>query len=132
MKNKFFYVLYLTFFLIVLFYFSKINLEIFIPALKKFDFSEYDKLLSLMMLILIGGLIGFEVLVKQFKRRGSWIINVNRIIIFGVPLSILSLHSIVYYLPLSIGNPILSEYSLFISRIFLGYIVITSFEKNED
>ena len=89
----------------------------------------------LLINIFMGSMFGLELLLRNIKKDGSWQVDIKRLLILGVPLSLLS----VEYFNFVLWNDLAGIGVRYLMvpgretffRFMLGYIIITSFNKNE-
>jgi len=98
---------------------------------------------NILMLVIfgaIGAALGFENLLIEAKKEGTWKINFYKIVILGVPSLYFSLTYCIYYCNIDFIRNILSypaaylfakNTNIFIGmfQVILGYSIITSFYK---
>lgn len=98
--------------------------------------------LSLLIGVSIGLVLGLEHFLGEFKKEGTWKLNLPKLIIVGLPSLYFSLTYIFYYsgirflfvIAYSISNYI-SRYGsgyMILFQLIFGYIVITSFYKSNN
>lgn len=86
---------------------------------------------SMIINMLVGALLGVEVLLSEFKKEGSWKANIPKLVLVVIPSLfmasswfILSLKSFVLEIPISVFAA-----NMGIFQLILGYTFITSFHK---
>ena len=102
----------------------------FIMARVKF----YHYFVFYFLQLLLGMLIGLEKFVEEFKKEGKWSTNISRLLIMGVPTLIISIQALKVILPPSINLTylgIISSGIIIFPRVFLGYLIITSFLRQD-
>jgi len=89
----------------------------------------------------IGLLLGLEHLIPEIRKEGTWVINIPKLLLMGIPSLYFSLAVFIYYssnqLVRNISYPIgilLTNNQSFIEvfPLILGYSIITSFYKKID
>lgn len=102
-----------------------------------FEINILYSIMPIFTAIILGVLISIEYLIKQFKKNGTWKVNINKLIFIVIPLLFLSFSLNIYYLnafpklskALIDLNYSVPSYSIF--GIFCGYNFATSFYKIE-
>ena len=99
-------------------------------------------LVSTIIYIVLGLLLGLDKLLLEKKKEGKWRMNLPRAILLGIPLLYLSLGEIIFsYCPILFNNQILGYPLQFffgtinffpIFQIILGYIMCTIFIKRKE
>lgn len=106
----------------------------------EFKFDVVLMAIEVLINIGVGAVLGGEHLINEIRKTGKWNINLPKIIILGLPTLYISLAYLGYW----ISNPILnhlisnrllylimiSQGSLLLFQVILGYVVITSFYKS--
>jgi nitrogen fixation/metabolism regulation signal transduction histidine kinase len=97
---------------------------------------------STVISIVLGLLIGFEQLLLQKRKEGSWRIDLPKIVLLGIPSLYFSFGIFIYYCPITFVQQYLTypiqflvesnSNLLSIIQVLLGYIITTSFIKVED
>jgi hypothetical protein len=102
-----------------------------------FEINVLYSIIPIFTAIILGVLISIEYLIKQFKKNGTWEVNINKLIFIVIPLLFLSFSLNIYYLnvfpklskALINLNYSIPSYSIF--GIFCGYNFATSFYKTK-
>lgn len=103
-------------------------------AAETFDYSGYRLLLTFLY-VPIGICLGLPHLLAERKKKGSWKVNMTKLILLGIPALYLSgymyIHFHIPFLQLgrSVAVELLQAKSTILSNVILGYIFITSFRK---
>jgi len=103
-------------------------------AAETYDYSDYILVLSILY-VPIGLCLGLPQLLAEGKKKGSWNINVTKLIVLGIPALYLSGYTYIHYnmpslqLWNSVAVELLQIKSTILSNVILGYIFITSFHK---
>lgn len=102
----------------------------------------YYAVIGLVLGVSIGLFLGIEHFIRELGIEGTWIINFPKLIISGLPLFYLSLSNILLFSGIQfirefIAYPLQYLYRygtgiVTIMQIILGYVVITSFYKDND
>lgn len=102
------------------------------------------QLLVLASMFIFGLMIGLDCILDRYNIKGKWLLNKKRIFILGLPLFIVILYffgiDIIEYLTdaaiklphgltLKLVFLRINDYAFWILPLLLGYIIITSFEK---
>ncbi|MBW9171693.1 hypothetical protein K2F43_10765 [Clostridium estertheticum] len=107
-------------------------------------YNTHPYLQNILMIIFYGGiglLLGLEHLIHEIKKEGTWIINVPKFLLMGLPSLYFSLAVFIYYssnqlvrnISYPIGILITSNQSfIWVFPLILGYSIITSFYKKID
>lgn len=99
-------------------------------------------ILSFLISICIGFLLGMEQFLKEFRKNGRWQIRLPKLILITLPAFYLSLTNLLvlsnnYFLSKIIGTPLIYMFQtgagayVHLFQIILGFTLITSFYKNE-
>lgn len=134
------YFLY-TFVIISIMYLGQYVL-IYLRKLREATFNPYvyeTNLITFIFCAIVGFLIGFEYFLKEKRKKGTWKINVPKLLLMGLPSLYFSLYAFIYYFPIPFIRDILSQpIEFFISenmtftaifQLLFGYVVITSLYK---
>lgn len=82
---------------------------------------------------LLGGLMGFGYLLDERNKKGKWRLDINKSIIFLLPLFILSLGEIIYfeYTNISFIRRIIENFNISITlfQILFGFNIVRAFYK---
>lgn len=85
---------------------------------------------------LFGGLMGITYILNQRKKSGKWEINKTKMVVFVIPLLILSFGEFIYYYNSNIFliRTIIEYFniSLTLIQILCGYVIIKTFYKNSE
>ncbi|MBU3184910.1 hypothetical protein [Clostridium estertheticum] len=108
-------------------------------------YNIHPYLQNILMIIFYGGigfLLGLEHLIHEIKKEGTWIMNVPKFLLIGLPSLYFSLAVFIYYssnqlvrniLAYPIGILLTSNQSfIWVFPLILGYSIITSFYKKID
>ncbi|MBU3216056.1 hypothetical protein LL033_01585 [Clostridium estertheticum] len=107
-------------------------------------YNTHPYLQNILMIIFYGGiglLLGLEHLIHEIKKEGTWIMNVPKFLLMGLPSLYFSLAVFIYYssnqlvrnISYPIGILITSNQSfIWVFPLILGYSIITSFYKKID
>jgi len=99
---------------------------------------------NILMIIFYGGiglLLGLEYLIHEIKKEGTWVMNVPKFLLMGIPSLYFSLAVFIYYssnqlvrnISYPIGILLTSNQSfIWVFPVILGYSIITSFYKKID
>ncbi|GGI16107.1 hypothetical protein [Gottfriedia solisilvae] len=111
-----------------------INSHIQKIAAETYDYSDYILILSFLY-VPIGLCLGLPQLLADWKKNGSWNINITKLIVLGIPALYLSGYTYIHYnipslqLWNSVAVELLQVKATVLSNVILGYIFITSFHK---
>ena len=89
--------------------------------------------------IIIGAIFGLEWLINEREKQGRWKLQLDRLMILGIPALCLSLYVPIYFIGPSWVSILTGKLFLILDKarvfsifqIFLGYILITSIVKRE-
>ncbi|MCB2356765.1 hypothetical protein [Clostridium estertheticum] len=107
-------------------------------------YNTHPYLQNILMIIFYGGiglLLGLEHLIHEIKKEGTWIMNVPKFLLMGIPSLYFSLAVFIYYsnnqlvqnISYPIGILLTSNQSfIWVFPLILGYSIITSFYKKID
>lgn len=138
MKKALRYLLFLIILLSMYFLAVKLNFDFyckfgtgFMQDFKKFIF------INLISSGSIGLLLGTELFIKEYKKNGSWYLDIPRLILLCLPSFLLTLMPVLIFMfPVGkipiIGNFIMLDripLNIIIFNILFGYFLITSFRK---
>ena len=86
---------------------------------------------KILIKVLFGALLGLEFLIIQIKTPGKWRLNLAKFILIGIPSTLyVVLILILMYIPINIYSAIYRGIFIELIPIVTGYILITSFIKN--
>lgn len=94
-------------------------------------------ILQFLMYLAIGKVLGLEKFYNEYKKNGTWKINISRLLIIGIPSLILGLFNVLYYIiqiiPIIISGPFI-RFNMITNfmQILLGYTIVTSFYKTKE
>jgi len=136
-NNKYFrYVLYIIFIYIAFVVYSEIFVWNFIHVSREYAYADlnFDYFAALAADILLGTLFGLEHIKTNRKIIGKWRTNWLKLAIVGSPLLLMSMSHIVFIIAMKLGlNRLIYMLAVpwrqIFFRLFLGYIIITSFYK---
>lgn len=114
--------------------------SIFSDSYKRFDSDMFFYLvISLILGVFIGALLGLDHYLSEIKKEGIWKINLPKLVLVGMPSLYFSLTNIWFLSEIKYLRDIISYPLLFIFRygsgyislfqVILGYVLITSFFK---
>ncbi|MBX4267980.1 hypothetical protein [Clostridium estertheticum] len=108
-------------------------------------YNTHPYLQNILMIIFYGGiglLLGLEHLIHEIKKEGTWIINVPKFLLMGLPSLYFSLAVFIYYSNNQLVRNVLSypisilltsnQSFIWVFPLILGYSIITSFYKKLD
>ncbi|MCB2358771.1 hypothetical protein [Clostridium estertheticum] len=107
-------------------------------------YNTHPYLQNILMIIFYGGiglLLGLEHLIHEIKKEGTWIMNVPKFLLMGLPSLYFSLAVFIYYssnqLVRNISYPISilitsNQSFIWVFQLILGHSIITSFYKKID
>ena len=134
------YFLFIILILVMVFWGRNVFDGFRINAKKFYDINYFFQ--NITMVFFYGGIgliLGLEHLIQEIKKEGTWVINIPKLILMGIPslyfsLAILMYFSSNYFVRNVLGYPIiflLNDSINFISvfQLTLGYSIITSFNK---
>jgi hypothetical protein len=98
-----------------------------------FSFSPVIYLITIFVVyLLLGALLGIEYFFKNKAKEGSWQINLEKLLLIGIPALAFSYIPLYIKLQQWLHIPINeSNQAYIICTIILGYTIITSFERKE-
>jgi hypothetical protein len=131
------YIVYMCLILVMVFWGQHIFGEYKQSVQESYNFRPYY--FNILMIIFYGGiglLLGLEHLIFEFKKKGSWKVNLPKIVLMSIPSLYFSLAMFIYYnnipvLSFPIGV-LIEDGTAFINafQIIMGHSFITSFYKN--
>lgn len=94
-------------------------------------------LLTQVMPIIFGGLLGLEHIIKEFNSEGKWFFDSNKFVIIGLPSLIIAFLPTFLRLGIIFAYGKITIFLLTIAatkmlNILFGYILITSFSKKKE
>lgn len=136
MKNK----IWIKYFIYALFIFCLIFLDGYIARQQalyqkeNFNLSITYLIISMFIKISIGLILGFEYIINEYKKEGSWNINLPKLIFLVIPSLYFSTSYFFYEFNQSLAYPIFlfmknSFGFIYISQLIFGFSIITSFYK---
>lgn len=130
MRKILYYLFYLI--LIMAFLFVAYRLGAFIQLEAKSSFNPRPLAIAKILIsVLFGALLGLEFLLIQIKTPGKWKLNAAKFILIGIPSTLyVVLILIQMYIPINIYSAIYRGIFIELIPIVTGYILITSFIKN--
>lgn len=138
MKKALRYLLFLIILLLMYFLAVKLNYDFYTQFHTGYmqDFKIYI-FINLISSGGIGLLLGTELLIREYKKDGSWYIDIPRLLLLCFPSFLLSLMPVFFFMfPVAnipiIGNFIMLDripLNIIIFNILFGYFLITSFRK---
>lgn len=141
MKTKLWskYLFYIVFILLVVFLRQTHGIMTFTN--KDFSTNYFSVVVSSILGVCIGLILGLEHLVMEIRKQGNWKVNFSKLIIAGLPSLYLALANIITYSGLPFLQNTLGYPFLYLStnftvgyvnyfQLILGYIIITSCYKN--
>lgn len=121
------YLLYVLGFIVLLIVLGEMNY--YLDSRQQSTYNVYPwSLLAMLTYLPIGMYLGLPLLIKEFKKTGKWRVNVQKLILIGLPSLYLALS---WLLPLFIPAFLVHSHRLlsFGGIIAMGYILIVSFTK---
>ena len=102
---------------------------------------NYYTVISFLLGVSIGLLLGLDHLLRELAKNGKWQINLPKLILLGIPSLYFSLTNIfllstIHFLQVIFAYPlfhVIKYGSDFVPlfQLILGYVIITSFDKNK-
>jgi len=138
------YFIYMLLILIMLFWGLHVATDIVNKSSSTSGYKEphFYYFIVILFKMVIGLLLGLEHLVCEIRKKGKWKINLPKIVLMGIPSLYFSFFFAMYPLgkPVSPNNILLplikvmqypsSDTMLTILQLIFGYIIITSFYRN--
>lgn len=107
---------------------------------REFQYNYFYVVITTLLGVCIGVLLGIEHFIKERRNEGTWNINMPKLILVGLPSLYLSLTNILIYSKIdffhTLAYPLLyllklgSSYVI-LFQLILGFVVITSFNKSD-
>lgn len=143
MKNKLWlkYLIYIILIIALAYLDEYVVRQSSIYSSQEYQINAFLVILPIFIKIGMGLLLGFDCFITQFKKEGSWKVNIHKIILMVIPSLYLGLATFIYYgnipvisLPLEIVFKNSNLYMNFTSvfQLIFGYLIITSFYKLEN
>lgn len=87
---------------------------------------------AMLLNAIVGALLGLEVIISEFKKEGSWRINVPKLTLVGLPSFLIGFFPFILFSEFDfisrISTPLFNNSGIF--QLIFGFIVATSFYKS--